>query len=116
MGEVHVAVEVSDKALELADTDGSALFAHNAIAFALTLVSADTTADSRKIAAAVDNGHCIAHVSLRELVNPVGDIIAHRATLLALGHLAVETALGFGYSLNHCERLGSGCLKLVFHQ
>ena len=115
VGKVHIAVKVGNEALELTDAYRRALLAHDTIAFALALVGTDAAAYCRQVAAAVDDGHGVAEITQRQFVYPVGNIIAHRAPLFTLGHLAVKAPLGFGYCLAHGKGLGTGCLKLVFH-
>lgn len=63
----------------------------------MVCLSADASADRRKIAAVIDDGHGVAEVAFGKLGYPLGNIIAHRASFLASGHLAVETSLRLTY-------------------
>ena len=78
-----------------------ALLAEHAMSFALLLVRANASAYSRKVTLFVNDVHGIAEVSHRQLVNPVGYVMAYWASLLALWYLAVQTTLGFFDSFVH---------------
>lgn len=97
----HIRVEIGYELFEAADVDVLPFFPEYAIALALPLMGAYAAAHGREIALCVDYAHGIADVSHRELVNPVGNIIAHGAAFLALGHFAMKASLGFGYCLGH---------------
>ena len=61
----------------------------------------NASAHSREVALLVDDVHGVAKVAHRQLVYPVGYVVANRASLLTLWHLAVEAALSFLNSLEH---------------
>ena len=60
-----------------------------------------STADGRQVALGTDNADGIAQIAFLQLVNPVGNIVADRTALLALGHLAMQASLCFFDSLSH---------------
>ena len=61
---VHIAVEISNKALEFADTNRwFTLLVHDAVTLALTLVCTHTATYGRQIASAIDNSHSIAQIT-----------------------------------------------------
>ena len=101
----HVAVEVGEEAFELAHVYALALLAEHAVSFTLLLVRANASAYSRKVTLFVNDVHGIAEVSHRQLVNPVGYVMAYWASLLALWYLAVQTTLCLFDSLVHCISL-----------
>ena len=90
------------EAFEFAYIDVSAFFAEYTVAFALALMSADTSAYGGKIASVVNDLEGVAEVAFGEFGNPLGDVVAYRAAFLALGHLAVQAALGFPDSFGEC--------------
>ena len=100
--EAHLRVEVGDKLFEYADVDMFAFLAEHAVALALPLVCADTSADSGEVAFCVDYAHGIADVAHGELVYPFGNVVSDRTALPALRYLAVEAALGLGDGLSCC--------------
>ena len=81
------------------------LLAEHAMSLALLLVRTNTSAHSRQITLFVNDVHGIAKVAHRQLVNPVGYVMAYGASLLALWYLAVQTTLGLFDGLVHCVSL-----------
>ena len=81
------------------------LLAEHTMSLALLLVRTNTSAHSRQITLFVNDVHGIAKVAHRQLVNPVGYVVAYGASLLALWYLAVQATLGLFDSLVHCVSL-----------
>ena len=116
-----LAVEVGYEALELADVDGLPLLGEDAVALALALMGADASAYCREVAAVVDDFYGVAEIAVGQFSDPVGDIVADGASLLASRHFAVEASLGlldgfrkgiaFGYFLEFLVHY-QGCLPI----
>ena len=109
-----VGVEVGHEALELAYVDVRAFLGQHAVAFALALVAAYAAAHSGEVAAAVYYLHGVSEVAFCQLGNPVGDVVAYRASLFAAGHLAVQTSLGLTHSFGYSIAFGN-FLEIIFH-
>ena len=114
MRQSGLAIEIGHEAFEFADMHSLTLLGKHAIALALTLVGAYATANCGQIAAVVDDTHGITEVAFGHLSDPVGNIIADRASLLASGHLAVETSLSLLDSLG--QRIAVRHLfEIIYH-
>jgi hypothetical protein len=61
----------------------------------------NTTTDSRQVALGTDDADGIAQIALLQFMYPVGNVVADGTSLLTLGDLTVQTALGLGNSLCH---------------
>ena len=114
VGQLVVGVEVGHEAFQFSDVHRLALLAQHAVALTLFLVGTHAPADGGQIALGSDDADGIAHVAFLQLMYPVGDVVADGAALLALGHLAVQTALCLLDGLGHCVTLVDFFLKLHF--
>ncbi len=92
-GEVHLRIEVGDKLLQLAYLHRLSLLAEHTVALALLLVRTHTAADGRQVALGVDDAHRRTHVTHRQLMHEVRDVVLDRTSLLALRNLAVQASL-----------------------
>ena len=98
-GEFVLAGPVADEALQLADGDGIAFAAQHALALALCLLRANTSADGRQRRVLVDDARGLGELAFRHRVDEGGNVDLHRATRHALRFLAVEAAAGLRHSL-----------------
>ena len=87
---------VADEALELADSNGLALLAADALALALVLLRADAAADGGEHGLLADDVQGAAVVLRANLLDELRDVDVDRAALDAERALAVHAALGLG--------------------
>ncbi len=91
---VHLGIEISNKLLQFANLYRFSLLAQHTVSLALLLVRAHTSADSRQVALGIDDAHRSTHVTHREFVYEIRNIVFNRASLLALWNLAMQASLG----------------------
>ena len=85
---------VAEHALQLADGDGVALLAQDALALALVLLRAHTAADGRQQVVSLDGRKRAGPVLFADLLDELRNVHAYRAALHAQGLLAVQAAVG----------------------
>ena len=101
MSQFVLRVEVGHESFQLPDVQRLPFLAQHAVALTLFLVGTYATAHGRQVALAADNADGVAQVALRQLMYPVGYVVADGASLLTLRHPAVQAALCFVYGLGH---------------
>ena len=89
---VHLGIKIGNKLLQFADLYRFSFLSEHAVALTLFLMRAYTATDGRQVALGIDDAHRRTHVTHREFVYEIWNVVTNRASLLALRNLAVEAA------------------------
>ena len=91
--QLHLRIEISNKLLQLTNLYRFTLLAQDTMTLALLLMRANTSADSRQVALFIDDRHGSSHITHRQLVYEIRNVIFYRTSFTALWDLTMKTTL-----------------------
>ena len=104
-GKLHLRIKIGNKLFQFSYLYRLTLLSQHTMTLALLLMRAYTSADSRQICFCIEDTHCSTHVTHREFMHKVRNVVFNRTSLLTLRNLAVKATFGFLYRLTGREAL-----------
>ena len=88
-GKFHLRIKISNKLFQFSNLYRLALLSKHTMTLTLLLMRAYSSTDSRQISFCIEDTHCCTHVTHREFMHKVRNVVFYWTSLLTLRNLAV---------------------------